>query len=58
MNVSDRLIYDHLGYVYDFAVNQGTVTNLYITCDDENADLRATQNGNFANFHMLVHLLK
>ena len=51
IDVSGGLIYDQLGYIYDFAVNQGIVTKIYIKFDDENADLRATQNGSFAKVH-------
>ena len=51
IDVSGRLIYDQLGYIYDFAVNQGIVTKIYIKFDDKNADLRATQNGSFAKVH-------
>ena len=51
IDVSGRLIYDQLRYIYDFAANQGTVTKIYIKFDDENADLRATQNGSFAKVH-------
>ena len=58
IDVSGRLIYDQLGYIYDFAVNQGTVTKIHIKSDDENADLRATQNGNFAKVHNVGTLTK
>ena len=51
VDISDRLIKDQLGYVYDFATNIGTVTKTYIKFDDNAAYLRVIQNESLARTH-------
>lgn len=41
IDISDRLINDQSGYIYDFVVNQGIVTKLYVKHDYEKRRLKS-----------------
>ena len=58
MDCSDRLINDHLGYIYYFDMNKDTLPKLYIKYDDENTGLRATQTKTLQKYTMLPHSLE
>ena len=54
VDVSDRLINDQLGYIYDFATNIGTVAKIHVKLDNNAAGLKAIQNESLERTHNAV----